>query len=230
MTSRTPTRTIQNQPSIEEPTAQRAKALEEDRKDVLRELERCEREPVTFNAGERVADLVRFWKEWELDYSPAWRFVGQHMRWTASMEKIADWHTRRAMNVQVTGPTPPMSQSFGQSLLYRSNFWQYISIHMRHGDFSQVSEAQEELRTRKGIDATHVIMTSDERDPEWWSDVRALGWTMQRSGQRRSMENEFVAVPRHPVFIDVIIQLNGAGFVGTRGSTSSRLASREVRS
>ncbi|KAG1840894.1 hypothetical protein C8R48DRAFT_751280 [Suillus tomentosus] len=83
--------------------------------------------------------------EWESDYSPAWRF-------------IADAHSRRAMSE----PTPP-----------------YISVHIRHGDFSQqckeVSEAQEELRTRKGIDATHLIMTSDERDPEWWSDVGALG-------------------------------------------------------
>ncbi|KAG2113799.1 uncharacterized protein F5147DRAFT_770445 [Suillus discolor] len=117
--------------------------------------------------------------EWELDYSPAWRFVGQHMRWTASMDKFADPHARRAMNVPVTEPTPP-----------------YIYIHIWYGDFSQkceefpvdqcfaslsviarrVSEVQEELRTRKGIDDTHVIMRSDERDPEWWSEVRALGW------------------------------------------------------
>ena len=59
MISRTPTPTIQNQPLIEELTAQRAKALEEDRKDALRKLDHYEREPVTFNAGERVTDLVR---------------------------------------------------------------------------------------------------------------------------------------------------------------------------
>lgn len=62
MTSRTPTPTIQNQPSIEELTAQRAKALEEDRKDALCEFECYEREPVMFNAGEHVADLVCFWE------------------------------------------------------------------------------------------------------------------------------------------------------------------------
>ncbi|KAG1858683.1 hypothetical protein C8R48DRAFT_775116 [Suillus tomentosus] len=56
----------QNQPSIEELTAQRAKALEEDRKDALRELEHYQREPVTFNAGERVTDLVRFWEKVDL--------------------------------------------------------------------------------------------------------------------------------------------------------------------
>jgi hypothetical protein len=35
---------------------------------------------------------------------------------------------------------------------------------------------------------------------------------------------------RYPVFIDAIIQSNGAGFVGTRGSTMSTLASRRVQS
>ncbi|KAG1792035.1 uncharacterized protein HD556DRAFT_1309583 [Suillus plorans] len=127
------------------------------------------------------------------------------------MEKIADAHARRAMNE----PTPP-----------------YISIHIRHGDFSQqceefpvdqcfaplsviarrsVSEVQEELRTRKGIDATHVIMTSDERNPEWWPDVGALGRTCAAERTVWKMSN-------------------GAGFVGTRGYTMSTLANRRVQS
>ncbi|KAG2128627.1 uncharacterized protein EDB93DRAFT_1256626 [Suillus bovinus] len=169
--------------------------------------------------------------EWELDYSPAWRFVGQHMRWTASMEQIADAHARHAMNVPpLIEPTPP-----------------YISVHIRHGDFSQqcgqipvdqcfaplsviarrVSEVQEELRTHKGIDVTHVIMTSDERDPKWWSEVRALGWTWV---DYRAERTEEIYGKWHPVFIDAIIQSNGAGFVGTRGSTMSTLASRRVES
>ncbi|KAG1887518.1 uncharacterized protein F5891DRAFT_1167021 [Suillus fuscotomentosus] len=120
--------------------------------------------------------------EWEIDYSPAWRSVGQHMRWTASMEKIADADARRAMNE----PTPPQCEEFPVDQCFVP-----LSVIAR-----RVSEVQEELRTRKGIDDTHVIMTSDERDP-------------------------------HPVFIDVIIRSNEAGFVGTRGST---LASRRVQS
>ncbi|KAG1813812.1 hypothetical protein EV424DRAFT_1415877, partial [Suillus variegatus] len=83
------------------------------------------------------------------------------MRWTASMEKIVDGHARRAISVPATELTPP-----------------YILIHIGHDDFSQqceelpvdqcfaplsaitsqVSEVQEELRTRKGIDVKHVIM------------------------------------------------------------------------
>ncbi|KAG1743338.1 uncharacterized protein EDB91DRAFT_1275488 [Suillus paluster] len=168
--------------------------------------------------------------EWELDYSPAWRFVGQHMRWTASIERLADAHARRAMKVPVDEPTPP-----------------YISIHIRHGDFGdqchdipldqcfaslsviarRVSEAQEDLRTRKGIEVTQVIMTSDESDPEWWSKVRALGWTWVDYATERTEE---IYGKWYPVFIDAVIQSNGAGFVGTRGSTMSVLASRRVQS
>ncbi|KAG2037002.1 hypothetical protein BDR03DRAFT_1092124 [Suillus americanus] len=171
----------------------------------------------------------RTW-EWEFDFSPAWRFVGQHMRWTASMERLADSYVRRTLNVPANQPTPP-----------------YVSIHIRHGDFHEqcgevpvdqcfaplsviarrVSEVQEELRTRKGIEARHVIMTSDERDPEWWSEVRALGWTWvdhaaERTGERYGKW--------HPVFIDAIVQSNGAGFVGTLRSTMSTLARRRVQS
>ncbi|KAG2109026.1 uncharacterized protein F5147DRAFT_745656 [Suillus discolor] len=68
--------------------------------------------------------------EWEIDYSPAWRFGGQHIQ---QCEEF------------------PVDQCFG--------LLSVIAL--------RVSEVQEELRTRKGIDATHVIMTSDERDPEW---------------------------------------------------------------
>ncbi|KAG2112418.1 hypothetical protein DEU56DRAFT_201808 [Suillus clintonianus] len=167
--------------------------------------------------------------EWELDYSPAWRFVGQHMRWNTTIERIADEHARRAMRVLVDEPTPP-----------------YISIHVRHGDFGnqcrgvpldqcfaslsviarRVSEVQEELWTQKGIEVTQVIMTSDESAPEWWLEVRALGWTWVDYAAERTEE---IYGKWHPVFIDAIIQSNAAGFVGTRGSTMSTLASRRVQ-
>ncbi|KAG1823211.1 hypothetical protein EV424DRAFT_1397377 [Suillus variegatus] len=40
---------------------------------------------------------------------------------------------------------------------------------------------------------------------------------------------QVVAVTRHPVLLDAIIQSNGT-FVGTRGFTTSTLASRRVQS
>ncbi|KAG2079202.1 hypothetical protein BDR04DRAFT_997215, partial [Suillus decipiens] len=87
--------------------------------------------------------------------------------------RLADAHARHAMNVSVNEPTPPY----------------IMSIHIQHGDFYEQCEvpvdqffasffiiAQWELRIQKGIEVTHVIMTSDESDPGWWSEVRALGW------------------------------------------------------
>jgi hypothetical protein len=68
---------------------------------------------------------------------------------------------------------------------------------VRHGDFSnwcngnpveecfapipviarRVREIQEELSTKYiGMNVRHVIMTSDERDEEWWDLVKAQGW------------------------------------------------------
>ncbi|KAG1885499.1 hypothetical protein F4604DRAFT_1890272 [Suillus subluteus] len=162
--------------------------------------------------------------EWESDYSPAWRFVGQHMHWNASLERLADEHARRAMNVPINEPTPP-----------------YISIHIRHGDFRnycndlpldqcfaslpviarRVAEVQEELRKQKSIEVTQVIMTSDERDPEWWSGVRAMGWTWVDYATERTEE---IYGKWYPVFIDA------PGFVGTHGSTMTTLARRRVES
>jgi hypothetical protein len=49
--------------------------------------------------------------EWVRDYSPAWRFVGQHMHWNASLEKLANEHARRAMSVPAGEATPPVSGS-----------------------------------------------------------------------------------------------------------------------
>ncbi|KIK97545.1 hypothetical protein PAXRUDRAFT_824800 [Paxillus rubicundulus Ve08.2h10] len=166
--------------------------------------------------------------EWELDYSPAWRFVGQHMRWTSTLENLADTYARRAMGIPDDEPTPA-----------------FISIHIRHGDFRvycndipedqcfaplpviarRVSEVQQELRERKGIDVTRVIITSDERDPNWWSEVRNFGWTWIDYAAERTVETHG---KWYPVLIDAILQSNGAGFVGTYGSTMSTLARRRV--
>jgi hypothetical protein len=41
---------------------------------------------------------------------------------------------------------------------------------------------------------------------------------------------EAVFVIRYPLFIDAVIQSNGAGFVGTQGSTMTTVARRRVES
>lgn len=52
------------------------------------------------------------------------------------------------------------------------------SLSPRNSIYVSYREVQDELRERKGLDIpmTHVIITSDEQDPAWWDEVRALGW------------------------------------------------------
>jgi len=40
----------------------------------------------------------------------------------------------------------------------------------------RIRDIQEELLSKQGLDVKHVIMTSDESDPEWWADVKKMGW------------------------------------------------------
>ncbi|KAG6330421.1 hypothetical protein ID866_8669 [Astraeus odoratus] len=167
--------------------------------------------------------------EWARDYSPAWRFVGKHMRWNTTLEKLAEGYARHAMNVPENDPTPP-----------------YISIHVRHGDFKahchdmaleecyaplsvyarRVAEVQEELFEKKGINVTNVIMTSDEGDPEWWAEVRELGWTWVDYAAEQVVEKYG---KWYPVLIDAVLQSNGVGFVGTDRSTMTFVALRRVQ-
>ncbi|KIM70241.1 hypothetical protein SCLCIDRAFT_102054 [Scleroderma citrinum Foug A] len=167
--------------------------------------------------------------EWNWDYSPAWRFVGRHMHWNATLVKLAEEHVRRAMQVPDNELTPA-----------------YISIHVRHGDFRsycnsipedqcfasisviarRVEEVQQELLDRKGIHVTRVIMTSDERDPNWWAEIAKLGWTWVDYAAERTVEKHG---KWYPLLLDAIIQSRGAGFVGTEYSTMTTVALRRVQ-
>jgi len=165
--------------------------------------------------------------EYELDYSPAWRFVGQHVRFTPRIEELADSYVRKAIGVEEGHPTPP-----------------WIAIHMRHGDFRnscgknmtgcfppiaaiarRVDEVKEEIQWRKGISVNHVIMTSDEKDATWWEDVRARGWLSIDHSQTAETLGIW-----YPTFIDAAIQSRALGFVGTARSTMSLIARRRVES
>jgi len=166
--------------------------------------------------------------ELEYDYSPAWRYVGKYMHWTPALENLANKYVRRAIGVQEDAPIPP-----------------FISIHVRHHDFQnwcgetpiqdcfaplpviarRVQEIQQELVQTKGIKVNHIIMTSDERDAAWWREVSELGWFTPDHTDTVALYGEW-----YPVFIDAVIQSQGAGFVGTDRSTMSIIAARRVGS
>jgi len=146
------------------------------------------------------------------------------MRWTPHLEQLADVYVREAIGVPDHEPIPA-----------------FITIHARRTDFKaacrgplhdcfaplsvmarRVKEVQDELAER-GVNASYILMTSDEKDPEWWQGVWKMGW---------SSLNHTKIVEKHgkwyPILIDAVIQSNCAGFVGTEGSTMSIVAVRRV--
>ncbi|KAJ6601344.1 hypothetical protein DFH09DRAFT_560743 [Mycena vulgaris] len=161
-----------------------------------------------------------------LDYSPAWRYVGQYMHWTAALERLADKYVRQTLGVEPHDPIPP-----------------FISVHARRDDFQgwcsdfsieecfaplhviarRVQEVRAEIWRRKGIMVTHIIITSDEKDSTWWAQVAALGWRKIDHSHTEGLHGIW-----YPVLIDAVIQSQGVGFVGTDRSTMSILAARRV--
>ncbi|KAH6918153.1 hypothetical protein BKA70DRAFT_1089311 [Coprinopsis sp. MPI-PUGE-AT-0042] len=168
--------------------------------------------------------------EYDHDFSPAWREVGQHLHWTPRLNDIADQYVRRTLGVADGEKTPT-----------------WIGIHIRRGDFAnictinlnetdltkcfaplstiarRVDEVKAELLEKKGIVVDNVIMTSDEKDEEWWEDVRKLGWKTVDHSKTDETYGRW-----YPVLIDAVIQGGGVGFVGTDGSTMSIIARRRV--
>ncbi|KZT08882.1 uncharacterized protein LAESUDRAFT_648242 [Laetiporus sulphureus 93-53] len=164
--------------------------------------------------------------EIEYDYSPVWRFVAKHFRWTQSLEELAGDIMRRTMSVPKGKAVPP-----------------FITVHARRGDFvdwcngvpeeecfaplsafaRRVQEVQDELRAVHGIEASHVIMTSDEKDEGWWDAVKEMGWLTIDHERTVQVHGRW-----YPVILDAVIQSRGMGFVGTDRSTFSVMARRRV--
>ncbi|KAL1940582.1 hypothetical protein VTO73DRAFT_8017 [Trametes versicolor] len=166
--------------------------------------------------------------EFERDYSPMWREVMVHARWTSDLEELARGYLRRLFRLPDGAAIPP-----------------YIAIHARRGDFEgwcgsvprdecfaplgafarRVREVQEEVRLRHGIYVSHVIMTGDEKDAGWWSAVEERGWLRIDHAGERTAER---FGNWYPVVLDAVVQSMSAGFVGTDRSTFSHMARRRV--
>ncbi|KAH7105754.1 hypothetical protein BKA62DRAFT_687863 [Auriculariales sp. MPI-PUGE-AT-0066] len=167
--------------------------------------------------------------EWFHDFSPVWREIGQHVHWTPRIENLAKEYLQRHFKVASIKDIPD-----------------FIVIHSRRADFKggcreestkdecfatihdyevRVREMKAMLKKKHGKDITHVVMTSDEQDPKWWTDIKAKGWTeIDHAGEKT--EQKYGAW--YPVFIDAAIQSMAKGFIGTAGSTMSMVAARRV--
>ncbi|KEP54707.1 GDP-fucose protein O-fucosyltransferase [Rhizoctonia solani 123E] len=201
--------------------------------------------PVTSGTGERVAPAERLLcfdllyyvglaneEEWWKDYAPYWPKIGVHLRWAPQLLELAQVYLRRHFKVQDGEPIPP-----------------FISVHVRRADFAgwcpsnmnreacfatletyaeRVRDIQASLRAQTTpIDARAVLVTSDERDPEWWKELAELGseWGWVDHGAEETVEKYG---KWYPVVLDAVFQSLGAGFVGTDRSTMSLLAQRRV--
>ncbi|TFK90807.1 hypothetical protein K466DRAFT_583411 [Polyporus arcularius HHB13444] len=169
--------------------------------------------------------------EYDYDYAPQWRKVLRYFRWTRRIDMMAALYVKQIFGLELEAELPP-----------------YIAVHVRHGDFKnwcwqaenpddcfaplsviarRVREVQEELRARKGVEVPmdRVVITSDESDPAWWDEVKALGWKTVDHQAARTAE---VLGRWYPVILDAAIQSNAMGFVGTDRSTYSILSRRRV--
>ncbi|CUA72485.1 hypothetical protein RSOLAG22IIIB_01155 [Rhizoctonia solani] len=201
--------------------------------------------PVVSGTGERVAptekllcfDLLYFIglaneEEWSRDYAPYWPKIGAHLHWAPRLLELAQGYLRRHFKVRDEEPIPP-----------------FISVHVRRADFEgwcpsnmnreacfatpkayaeRVREVQAALRARATpIDARAVLVTSDERNPEWWQEIAELGseWGWVDHGAEGTVEKYG---KWYPVVLDAVFQSLGTGFVGTDHSTMSLLAQRRV--
>ncbi|KAJ7483554.1 hypothetical protein FB451DRAFT_1029523 [Mycena latifolia] len=165
--------------------------------------------------------------EIQRDYSPSWRFVGEHMHWTPTIEARAEDYLRKAFGL-APGESVPS----------------YIAIHARRGDFSKwcrdgvpqeeclaplsayakrVDEVRAALLEAKGLLVERVVMTSDETDAVWWAEVRARGWAVPEHADTARLLGRWA-----PVHIDGAIQSGAMGLVGTDQSTVSIVAGRRV--
>ncbi|KAK0462618.1 uncharacterized protein EV420DRAFT_1199247 [Desarmillaria tabescens] len=166
--------------------------------------------------------------EWNHPWSPAWRTVGKHLRFSEHMERLGKEYASKVFDV-APDQLPP-----------------FIAVHIRHGDFKgncwatkdikecyanlpafvrRVEEVQEELREKLGLDVIHIIMSTDEKDEEFWEEVDFLGWGYIDHEQEGTIKTygEWYG----PI-IDIVIHSLAVGFVGTDGSTLSLVSGKRV--
>ncbi|KAG9016616.1 hypothetical protein FRB90_002777 [Tulasnella sp. 427] len=168
--------------------------------------------------------------EWEQRQSPAWNLVGTEARFNPKLEDMASEHLKKVFGSEEV----PM----------------YISVHIRRTDFKnqckglnpkecfaplsaygeRIKEVQEELAERYGSNSPRgnvkeVLVSSDESDPEFWAEVKAVGWKFVDYEAMGTVKEHGLW---YPPLLDVVMHARGAGFVGTERSTMSLVAIRRV--
>ncbi|EAU91093.2 hypothetical protein CC1G_03261 [Coprinopsis cinerea okayama7 len=165
--------------------------------------------------------------EWRYSWGPAWRRVGTHLRFTDHLVDLTKNYLRQAFAVPPGGELPPL-----------------ITVHIRRGDFanlchdeqpcliepskfaSAVSGIRQKLSDDQGLNVTHVFVTSDEVDPQFWKTIDGFGWKYINHARELTTER---FGPWYPPLIDTVALSMGVGFVGTDKSTFSTLSAWRVK-
>lgn len=165
------------------------------------------------------------------DFDPIWRWVGQFVHFNPALVERARGMLHRTLEVPENAATPA-----------------FITIHVRRGDFavwcydtplddcfapfSDYAKKVEDIRrvlTMRGIqvDPSHVIITSDEKDPAWWAEVVRLGY---RYVDHKKEETIKLYGKWYPTLIDGAIHTLAVGLVGTDRSTYSEVSRKRMKS
>ncbi|KAF9530884.1 hypothetical protein CPB83DRAFT_892162 [Crepidotus variabilis] len=166
--------------------------------------------------------------EWRFKFSPAWRDVGQWLKFSKKATAILDEYMDALFPA---GPEDDVDE-----------YPPFIAVHVRRGDFDwdcrsdhclpplsvyqrEVDNIKQELSEKRGIDVKDVVLMSDESAKEFWDEATAFGWLSINHEETQTSEKfgEW-----YPAIIDVAIQSRAIGFVGTEHSTLSLVSQRRV--
>ncbi|KDR75121.1 hypothetical protein GALMADRAFT_249034 [Galerina marginata CBS 339.88] len=164
--------------------------------------------------------------EWKFSWSPPWLWVATHFHFTDKLVEIVEGYLGRVFGAP-KDDLPP-----------------FIAVHMRRGDFAQqcwdtpgdclippstfekkVASMRQELLETQNKHVKEVIIMSDETDPDFWEEIRELGWvhfdhTEEKTEQKYGQW--------YPPIIDIVAQSMAVGFIGTDDSTFSLVSARRV--
>ncbi|KAH9485533.1 hypothetical protein JR316_0002443 [Psilocybe cubensis] len=165
--------------------------------------------------------------EWQYSWSPVWRTVGRHVRFTREIEDLGYQYLSNVFGLDEAEEVPP-----------------FIIVHIRRGDFAmfcshsgqvdcfpplstykkRVDDVKMELMERD-IPVTNVVVVSDEKSPRFWANVKNQEWFYINHTAERTLERfgEW-----YPPLVDIVVQSYAFGFVGTEDSTFSLVGQRRV--
>ncbi|KAF8966425.1 hypothetical protein BDZ97DRAFT_682823 [Flammula alnicola] len=178
--------------------------------------------------------------EWEKPWSPAWQKIGRNLPFSQPLKQLGRDYISRAF--QFSGSLdnlPPVVSLSSTRLRTRRLIWlvvyQFIAVHIRHGDFmgqcplvngtrtdcfpplsvygKHVDDIKKKWVTKSNLTVSNVIVMSDEQSPAFWDDVKNHGWSLVNHTQEETVERfgEW-----YPPIIDTVIQSFAVGLVERR--------------